>query len=68
MQIYREFSVLSSRPIDKEINNPKHHLYGIISVKKNFSAGDWLKLTKSKLNYATAKKITNYCWWYRFIF
>ena len=49
MQIYKEFSILSSRPIDKEINNPKHHLYGIISVKKTFSAGDWLKLTKLKV-------------------
>ena len=69
MQIYREFSVLSSRPIDREINNPKHHLYGIISVKKNFSAGDWLKLTKSKVKQChNKKKITNYCWWYRFIF
>ncbi len=56
MQIYREFSVLSSRPIDREINNPKHHLYGIISVKKNFSAGDWLKLTKSKVKLCHSKK------------
>ena len=26
----------------------KHHLYGIVSVKKYFSAGDWLKATKKK--------------------
>ncbi len=56
MQIYKEFTVLSSRPIDREINNPKHHLYGIISVRKTFSAGDWLKLIKSKVKQCHSKK------------
>jgi len=57
MQIYKEFSILSSRPNDKEIKKVKHHLYGIISVKKYFSAGDWLNLAKSKINqcYKTKK-------------
>ena len=50
MQIYKEFSILSSRPNKKETKKPKHHLYGVISVKKYFSAGDWLKLAKSKIN------------------
>ena len=50
MQIYKEFSILSSRPNNQEIKKVKHHLYGIISVKKYFSAGDWLKLTKNKIN------------------
>ena len=50
MQIYKEFSILSSRPNNKEIKKAKHYLYGIISVKKYFSAGDWLKLAKSKIN------------------
>ncbi len=50
MQIYKEFLVLSSRPDSKEIKKVKHHLYGIISVKKYFSAGDWLKLAKKKIN------------------
>ena len=50
MQIYKDFSILSSRPNNKETKKAKHHLYGIISVKKYFSAGDWLKLAKSKIN------------------
>ena len=50
MQIYKEFSVLSSRPDSKEIKKAKHNLYGVISVKKYFSAGDWLKLAKNKIN------------------
>ena len=50
MQIYREFSILSSRPRKSEMKKIKHHLYGVVSVKKYFSAGDWLKETKKKVN------------------
>ena len=46
MQVYKEFSILSSKPNYKELKQTKHHLYGIISVKKYFSAGDWLKKNK----------------------
>ena len=48
MQIYKEFSILSSRPNKLETKKVKHHLYGIVSVKKHFSAGDWLKEAKKK--------------------
>jgi len=50
MQVYKEFSILSSRPGKKEIKKIRHHLYGFISVKKNFSTGDWLKEVKKKIN------------------
>ena len=56
MQIYKEFSILSSRPTKLEIRKVKHHLYGIISVKKLFSAGDWLKEAKKKINICLKKK------------
>ena len=36
MQIYNEFSILSSRPNKKEEKKIKHHLYGFISVKRYF--------------------------------
>ncbi len=58
MQIYKEFSILSSRPTKFEIKKAKHHLYGIVSVKKNFSAGDWLKEAKKKINNCHKKKKT----------
>ena len=58
MQIYKEFSILSSRPTKLEIKKVKHHLYGTISVKKNFSAGDWLKEAKKKINICLKKKKT----------
>ena len=46
MQVFKEIKILSARPIDyKKI---KHHLYGILSVKKNFSTGVWLKLVEKK--------------------
>ena len=50
MQIYKEFKILSSRPDNKETRKAKHHLYGVISVKKHFSAGNWLKLASNKIN------------------
>ena len=56
MQIYKEFSILSSRPNKTETKRVKHHLYGIISVKKYFSAGDWLKEVKKKINLCLEKK------------
>ncbi len=56
MQIYREFSILSSRPKITELKEIKHHLYGLVSVKKHFSAGDWLKKVKKKINLCLKKK------------
>ena len=56
MQIYKEFSILSSRPNKVEIKIAKHHLYGTASVKKYFSAGDWLKEAKKKINLCLKKK------------
>ena len=50
MQIYKEFFILSSRPEKKEQKKIKHHLYGFLSVKKYYSAGDWLKQAKIKIN------------------
>ena len=55
MQVFKEFSVLSSRPSLAQTKKIKHHLYGIISVKKHFSAGDWLKQVKKKI-YVCKKK------------
>ena len=58
MQIYKEFTILSSRPNKSELKKVKHHLYGLISVKKYFSAGDWLKEAKKKIKLCL--KIKNY--------
>ena len=50
MQVYKELKILSARPILKDYNRIKHHLYGSIRAKKNFSTGDWLKLVNKKIN------------------
>ena len=34
----------------------KHHIYGIISVEKYFSAGDWLKEAKKKVEICLKRK------------
>jgi tRNA dimethylallyltransferase len=49
MQVYKELKILSARPSKKDYKKIKHHLYGFISVKKNFSTGDWLRLVKKKI-------------------
>jgi len=41
MQIYREIKILSARP--KLYSKVPHYLYGVISVKKKFSSGEWLR-------------------------
>ena len=49
MQVYKELQILSARPLAKDYQKIKHHLYGFQSVKKNFSSGDWLKLVNLKI-------------------
>jgi len=56
MQIYKEFTILSSRPNKSELKKAKHHLYGLISVKKYFSAGDWLKEAKKRIKLCLKNK------------
>ena len=36
MQVYKELKILTARPLKKEYQKIKHHLYGFQSVKKNF--------------------------------
>jgi tRNA dimethylallyltransferase len=56
MQIYKEFSILSSRPNKTETKKIKHYLYGVVSAKRYFSAGDWLKEAKKKINLCLKNK------------
>ena len=45
MQVYKKIKILTARPNKKEQKNIKHHLYGVIDLDKNFSTGQWLKIT-----------------------
>ena len=54
MQVYKEIKILSARP--KSYFNISHYLYGNISVKNNFSAGEWLKKVKLNLKKIIKKK------------
>ena len=56
MQVFKEIKILSARPEDYK--NIKHHLYGFISVKKNYSTGEWVKHTEKKINEILKKKKT----------
>ena len=58
MQVYKELKILSARPLHKDYKKIKHHFYGFISAKKEFSTGDWLRLVKKKiLNLQKRKKV-----------
>ena len=56
MQVFKEIKILSARPVDYK--NIKHYLYGFVSVKKNFSTGEWIKHTEKKINEIIKKKKT----------
>ena len=56
MQVYKELKILSARPKAKSYQKIKHHLYGFQNIKKNFSTGDWLKLTTKKIKEIKKRK------------
>ena len=58
MQVYKEFSILTSRPDKKDLKKIKHHLYGFVSVKNHFSTGHWLRKVKNKIINLNSKKKT----------
>jgi len=58
MQIYKEIKILNTRPDKTLTKQIKHHLYGFHSVKKSFSVGNWLKLTKKIISKLLSKKKT----------
>ncbi len=49
MQIYKEISILTSKPASRDIKTVKHHLYGFRSVKEIFSTGVWLDMALKKI-------------------
>ena len=49
MQVYKEFKILTARPLKKDYQEIKHHLYGVQNSKKTFSTGEWLKLATEKI-------------------
>ena len=56
MQVYKELKILTSRPSSSDVKKIGHHLYGIISVKKNFSTGAWLGIATKKIKSILKKK------------
>ena len=56
MQVYKELRILTARPIKKEYQKIKHHLYGFQKVKKKFSTGKWLKLANEKITLIKKRK------------
>jgi tRNA dimethylallyltransferase len=58
MQVYKDFSILSSRPLKSDLKKIKHHLFGFASSRKHFSTGAWLTLVKEKIKLCLKKNKT----------
>jgi len=50
MQIYKDIKILTARPLKKDYQKIKHHLYGFQNANNGFSTGDWLKLAIKKIH------------------
>ena len=50
MQIYKEITILTSKPHTQDIKTIKHHLYGFNSAKNKFSTGQWLQMALKRIN------------------
>ena len=58
MQIYKDLKILTARPLRKNFQKIKHHLYGFQLPNKNFSTGDWLKIAIIKIREIKKRKMT----------
>jgi len=56
MQVYKDFKILTARPLKRNYKNIKHHLYGFHNGKKIFSTGSWLKLAVKKIYEVKGRK------------
>ena len=50
MQVYKDLKILTARPLKKNYQKIKHHLYGFQNGKRIFSTGDWLKMAIQKIH------------------
>ena len=56
MQVYKDLKILTARPLKKNYQKIRHHLYGSQNGKFFFSTGDWLKLAKKKIHEIRKRK------------
>ena len=56
MQVYKQLKILTARPSEKDQKTIKHHLFGIIDVRRRFSTGQWLKESIKIINLIRKKK------------
>ena len=58
MQVYKQLKILTARPPKKDQKTIKHHLFGIIDVRKRFSTGQWLTECIKIINLIRKRKKT----------
>ena len=50
MQVYKNFPILTSQPLEKDRKLVKHHLYGYFDTNKNYNGSVWLKDSYSQIS------------------
>ena len=60
MQVYKQLSILTARPLKNDQKNIRHHLYGFIGLNKKFSTGHWLKKAITKIKEIKRRKYWNW--------
>ena len=50
MQVYKNFSILTSQPNHNDMKLIPHHLYGFVDTSKSYNAVEWLNHAKSKID------------------
>lgn len=57
LQVYREFSICTSKPTSRQLDMVKHHLIGHVSVTEEYSVCRFLKDAKEKIKEISAKSM-----------
>ena len=51
-QVYMEIPIITAQPVDKDLQNIEHNLYGYVSAKEHYSVAQWLKDVEVCINSA----------------
>ena len=56
MQVYKDLKILTTRPLKKNFQKIRHHLYGFQKSNRDFSTGEWLKTVIKKISEIKKRK------------
>ncbi len=57
LQLYTELQILSARPVEDEMEEVPHKLFGVLTHESQSSAGKWLEMAKAEIDAALMEDI-----------